>query len=275
VDKAPPPLLGFNNNVRHKGRVFHIQTEDSGIKHARIVTHLFADGGRIVKSTRTEYLEHIGRPDLVEVLRRVMKEQHKAMFIRLRAGELDSLIEAACGPLARYPDQVSPSKVNTELKAPPRVEAPAEPDPNPEAPAHARDPASSEPPPSPRRRQLSNPNLRPPPPSVAPPAGDLELDEELLSGNVPVPLRRSASLPEAVATASSTESASAARAEPPDITVRPEEEEVRYASPRPPNIFEAPLTEHTLFGERLIREKSLDEVILSYLADDLDGGSQD
>jgi hypothetical protein len=30
--KYPSPLLGYNNNVRHKGKVFHIQTEDSGVK---------------------------------------------------------------------------------------------------------------------------------------------------------------------------------------------------------------------------------------------------
>ena len=60
VVKAPSPLLGFNNNVRHKGRVFHIQTEDSGIRHPHIITHLFADGGRILKTTKTSYAEHVG-----------------------------------------------------------------------------------------------------------------------------------------------------------------------------------------------------------------------
>ena len=45
--KAPSPLLGFNNNFKHKGSVYHIQTEDSGVKHPHIITHLFADGGRI------------------------------------------------------------------------------------------------------------------------------------------------------------------------------------------------------------------------------------
>jgi len=58
--KAPSPLLGYNNNVRHKNRVFHIQTEDSGIKHPHIITHLFMDGGRILKSLKTSYAEHVG-----------------------------------------------------------------------------------------------------------------------------------------------------------------------------------------------------------------------
>ena len=98
--KTPAPLLGFNNNVRHRGRIFHIQTEDSGVKSPRIVTHLFADGGRIVKTTRTDYAEHIGRKDMAPVVRKLMKEQHKGMFISLRAGELDQLLEQVCGPLA-------------------------------------------------------------------------------------------------------------------------------------------------------------------------------
>lgn len=88
-----PPLLGFNNNVRHNGRIFHIQTEDSGIKYPRIVTHLFADGGRIIKTARTDYSEHVGQENMAPIVRSMMKEQHKAMFISLRAGELDVLLE--------------------------------------------------------------------------------------------------------------------------------------------------------------------------------------
>ena len=91
---APPPLLGFNNNVRHRGRVFHIQTEDSGVRHARIVTHLFADGGRIVGTRRLDYSSYLGQADMTVALRRLMKDQHKAMFLALRAGELDEEIDS-------------------------------------------------------------------------------------------------------------------------------------------------------------------------------------
>lgn len=97
--KAPSPLLGFNNNVRHKGRVFHIQTEDSGIRHPHIITHLFADGGRILKSIKTSYDEHLGRPGMAETVRGMMQEQHKAMFIALRDGQYDYLFdESAANP---------------------------------------------------------------------------------------------------------------------------------------------------------------------------------
>jgi len=91
--KAPSPLLGFNNNVRHKGRVFHIQTEDSGVRHPHIITHLFADGGRILKTTKTSYAEHVGLERFAETVRAMMQDQHKAMFIALRDGQFDYLFE--------------------------------------------------------------------------------------------------------------------------------------------------------------------------------------
>jgi hypothetical protein len=94
VNRPPPPLLGFNNNVRHNGRVFHIQTEDSGIKYCRVVTHLFADGGQILRTSRTEYSQHKDEPDLAEQIRRLMKEQHRSMFAALRAGEFDEVIHS-------------------------------------------------------------------------------------------------------------------------------------------------------------------------------------
>ena len=97
MNRTPPPLLGFNNNVRHRGRIFHIQTEDSGVRHARVVTHLFADGGRIVRTTRTDYSGYLGRQDMAARLRRLMKDQHKSMFLALRAGELDAIIDEVFG----------------------------------------------------------------------------------------------------------------------------------------------------------------------------------
>jgi hypothetical protein len=86
---GPSPLLGYNTNVRHKGRIYHIQTEDSGINHPHIITHLFADGGRIVASKKTSYAEQVGHPDLRDTVKALMREQHKAMFIGLRDGEYD------------------------------------------------------------------------------------------------------------------------------------------------------------------------------------------
>ncbi|HVH42308.1 MAG TPA: hypothetical protein VM925_08185 [Labilithrix sp.] len=101
--KFQSPLLGYNNNVRHRGRIFHIQTEDSGVNHPHIITHLFMDGGRILKSVKKSYAEHVGSDGMSETVRLLMKEQHKAMFVALRDGQFDDLFEPGkkpSGPIA-------------------------------------------------------------------------------------------------------------------------------------------------------------------------------
>src|SRR5580698_4232800 len=106
MSKIASPLLGYNNNVRHKNRVFHIQTEDSGVKHPHIITHLFMDGGRILKSIKRSYAEHVGADKMQDTVKQMMKEQHKAMFIALRDGQFDHLVEDG------------PSKPALDAKAP-------------------------------------------------------------------------------------------------------------------------------------------------------------
>ena len=85
--------VGYNNNVKYKDQVFHIQTEDSGVKRPHIITHLFADGGRILKSYKRSYAELIGTPNLSDQVRAWMKGQHKEMYIALREGRFDGIIE--------------------------------------------------------------------------------------------------------------------------------------------------------------------------------------
>jgi hypothetical protein len=91
------PVLGYNTNVRHKGKLYHIQTEDSGIDHPHVITHLFADGGRIVASKKTSYAERVGSEGLAELVKKLMQAQHKAMFISLRDGlyDEDGAVEGA------------------------------------------------------------------------------------------------------------------------------------------------------------------------------------
>lgn len=93
MQSTPPPLVGFNNNVRYRGMRFHIQTEDSGVTRPHIITHLFADGGRVIKSTRTDYSEYVDHPDRPAMIHRMMREQHRAMAIDLRDGRLDATID--------------------------------------------------------------------------------------------------------------------------------------------------------------------------------------
>jgi FHA domain len=84
--------VGFNNNVKYGGNVFHIQTEDSGIDRPHIITHLFADGGRIIKSHKRSYQAEVERHDIAMFVRALMKAQHMEMAIQLREGRFDDVI---------------------------------------------------------------------------------------------------------------------------------------------------------------------------------------
>ncbi|RLB41807.1 MAG: hypothetical protein DRH30_06005 [Deltaproteobacteria bacterium] len=86
---SPSPLVGYNTNVRHKGNLYHIQTEDSGVKRPHVITQLFADGGRIIASEKTSYEEQVGAENIAAIVKQLMQEQHKRVFIGLRDGVYD------------------------------------------------------------------------------------------------------------------------------------------------------------------------------------------
>lgn len=116
--KIQSPQLGYNTNVRHKGKLFHIQTEDSGINRPHIITHLFADGGRILKSVKTSYADSLEEPDLPAFVRRRMQEQHKAMFVALRDGQYDAMVDFGEAPAAAAaPEAPPPPAPTTEARA--------------------------------------------------------------------------------------------------------------------------------------------------------------
>lgn len=84
--------VGFNNNIKYKDSVYHVQTEDSGLDRPHIITHLFADGGRIIKSHKRSYAESIAREDVGAFVRGLMKAQHLEMVVALRDGKFDAVI---------------------------------------------------------------------------------------------------------------------------------------------------------------------------------------
>jgi hypothetical protein len=132
VDKelARPAFLraqvGFNNNVKYKNQTFHIQTEDSGLDKPHVITHLFADGGRVIKSHKRTYASEVARPDVAPYVRQLMKGQQLEMALGLREGRFDAIIEGkAMGGMdvLDYPPKVDVQKLATQKKT--RVEADA------------------------------------------------------------------------------------------------------------------------------------------------------
>jgi hypothetical protein len=195
-------VTGFNHNIKHKGRSYHVQTEDSGVTTPHIITHLFV-GGNILATKKMSYKDIIGAPNLPELVRQLMEEQHKEMLRNLVSGTYDDIESANAKAAHSY----QPGVLATG-EAPKAINTP----PSPVVPVVAKAP----PPPKPAVMPI-------PLTSVAPP-----------SPFEPKPL-------------------------PPEVIAARE-------LPETPKLIEEGA--ETLFGEDLISEKSLDEVILQYLAGD-------
>lgn len=196
---------GFNHNIKHKGRIFHVQTEDSGPKNPHIITHLFV-GGNILASKKTQYADIVGQHDYEKTVRSMMEEQHKQMLRNLVNGVFDSVETAPAyhldGPAPMNFTAVSPTTAaiagDAAFKGLPSQAKPAAVD-------------------------------------FARPAGGIEVTSSPSAGT------------------------------PPEVTAAREAAAQQPAEA--PELRETRQT--TIFGEDLISEKSLDEVILSYLAEDL------
>jgi len=83
-------IPGFNHNVRYKGRIYHVQTEDSGAGNPHITTLLY-QGGMILARKRTSYADILSSAQRGEVVRDLMEKQHKEMLRLLKSGRFDGV----------------------------------------------------------------------------------------------------------------------------------------------------------------------------------------
>jgi len=102
-------VLGFNHNIRYKGELFHVQTEDSGLANPHIITLLYL-GGTILCSKKTSYADIIKTEQLEQVVESIMKEQHKEMMRRLKGGEFDARIFPNATPHAAPAAPANPAE---------------------------------------------------------------------------------------------------------------------------------------------------------------------
>ena len=168
-------VVGFNHNFRYKGEVYHIQTEDSGIKSPNIVTLLY-QGGTILASKKTCYADITRVDNLDQVVEELMKEQHKGMLRNLKTGEFDAVIERF--QLARNQKSQIPKleKISTPLtEVTPAAMKSVVPE-TPPAPPAVTPVAAPKP-------ELQTVPKTPPPVAVKPPSSTIEfsLDEVILS----------------------------------------------------------------------------------------------
>jgi hypothetical protein len=107
-------VTGFNHNIKHKGKVYHVQTEDSGVNNPHIITHLFV-GGNILASKKTSYADILNAENLQEVVRELMEEQHKEMLRNLINGVYDN-IDALTGAAHYQPGQLASEQQASQVR---------------------------------------------------------------------------------------------------------------------------------------------------------------
>ncbi len=292
--KPRSPVLGYNHNVRYAGRMWHVQTEDSGVQNPHLFTHLFHDG-TILASKKLDY----DATSEVSSVQKLMQAQHKLMLRDLKSGAFDAKIEQYFGPIVRDPGDAEPAdakpadlKIEVEPQPPEPITEPS----IPQSPVPVAAAAK------PREDHPTLPDLAPmmPPPAAAGPRTA-----------PPAPRPRSSTLaparPAVAVNAARTGSAlppptigmrtpappvGATPARPPAPTIggsrsgspqgnRPTAEGVIVARPtvivgqggaKKGDAADFWKTERRApdpaFGADLISEKSLDEVILAYLSED-------
>ena len=121
---------GFNHNITHRERVYHVQTEDSGVNNPTIVTLLYV-GGNILAQKKTSYAELLGTPNVAEQVRQRMEEQHKDMLRNVVAGKYD-VVDGAQTARAYQPGQLAEGpQAPGSANAPPRPAPPPSPAPIP------------------------------------------------------------------------------------------------------------------------------------------------
>ena len=117
-------VTGFNHNIKHKGRMYHVQTEDSGVNNPHIITHLFV-GGNILASKKTSYADILNAENLSEVVRELMEEQHKEMLRNLINGVYEN-IDTASSSRHYQPGQLASAEEAAQVKMQPGSQLPPE-----------------------------------------------------------------------------------------------------------------------------------------------------
>ena len=81
-------ITGYNTDVKHKNRVFHVQTEDKGAGNPCVESLVYV-GGEILATRRASYAEILrgGRDD--QAIQELMEQQHRAMIAAIQRGKFD------------------------------------------------------------------------------------------------------------------------------------------------------------------------------------------
>ena len=83
-------ITGYNTDVEHNGVVYHVQTEDKGLR-TPVILSLVYTGGAILASKRSAYDDLIASGFEEKVLVERLERQHKLICAAVHAGRIEEL----------------------------------------------------------------------------------------------------------------------------------------------------------------------------------------
>src|SRR5215217_5511969 len=118
-------ITGFNTDVRHDGRIYHVQTEDLGRENP-VLESLVYIGGTVVAKKSTPYSEQLSGGATEEMIASLLKRQHQVIIAAIKAGRIEDLIRHSAqeqsaritSPAKELPASASLEQTPAPLKAP-------------------------------------------------------------------------------------------------------------------------------------------------------------
>lgn len=93
-------ITGFNTDIKHSDKVYHIQTEDKGMANPYIESLVYV-GGEILASKKTSYAEQIKNGIDEKWIAGLMEQQHRTMIAAIKRGRFDQPADSTQVKLAR------------------------------------------------------------------------------------------------------------------------------------------------------------------------------
>jgi hypothetical protein len=82
-------ITGFNTDIKHNEKVYHVQTEDKGVGNPYIESLVYV-GGEILASKKTSYAEQLKAGGIDEKwIGGLMEQQHRTMIAAIKRGRFD------------------------------------------------------------------------------------------------------------------------------------------------------------------------------------------
>jgi len=82
-------ITGFNTDIKHNEKVYHVQTEDKGLANPYIESLVYV-GGEILASKKTSYAEQLKTGVDEKWIGSLMEQQHRTMIAAIKRGRFDA-----------------------------------------------------------------------------------------------------------------------------------------------------------------------------------------